>query len=109
MTRSADQAGIAEHARRIYAEQMQRFVAAVAEHFPRGTRATRPAGGHLLWIELEPEVDSFALHDAALRHGLRGLAGNSSLYRLLREHGKFQGTRTPHGRAKVIAPVKVPA
>jgi hypothetical protein len=33
--------------------------------------------------------------DTALRVGLRGLPGGSSLSRLLREHGKFQGHKTP--------------
>lgn len=56
--------------RRSYQDQMRRMLAAVAEHFPPQTRATRPLGGHLLWIELPSAVDSLELHEAAVRAGL---------------------------------------
>src|SRR5262249_43818441 len=48
-------AGQAEHMRQ-----------AVAECFPAGTRISRPAGGHMLWIELAPKIDTLKLHRAAL-------------------------------------------
>ena len=40
----------------------------VACHFPEGTRVTRPQGGHVIWVECPPAVDSMALHQAALAH-----------------------------------------
>jgi hypothetical protein len=39
--------------------------------------------------------------DTALRAGLRGLPGGSSLSQLLRERGKFRGHKTPARREKV--------
>ncbi len=43
---------------------------AVARHFPPGTRATRPAGGYFLWIELPEGTDTLALQQLALSHGI---------------------------------------
>ncbi len=38
----------------------------VAQHFPKGTRVTDPAGGFILWLELPAQIDSLALCRAAL-------------------------------------------
>ncbi len=38
----------------------------VAAHFPAGTRATRPDGGGVLWVELPGRVRALELHDRAL-------------------------------------------
>ena len=46
------------------------MTAAVAEHFPEGTRVTRPRGGHVLWIELPEGADSLKLHEDALAAGI---------------------------------------
>jgi DNA-binding transcriptional MocR family regulator len=43
---------------------------AVARHFPAGTRATRPQGGYLLWVELPPEFDALQLYQDAKPRGL---------------------------------------
>lgn len=56
--------------RRTYADLMCRMRAAVCEHFPQGTRATRPQGGHLLWVELPAEIDSVRLRNEALGAGI---------------------------------------
>ncbi|MGC4031323.1 MAG: PLP-dependent aminotransferase family protein [Tepidisphaeraceae bacterium] len=37
----------------------------ICRHFPAGTRATRPVGGHVLWVELPGHVDSVKLFEAA--------------------------------------------
>ncbi|MEM8678698.1 MAG: PLP-dependent aminotransferase family protein [Planctomycetota bacterium] len=52
--------------RRIYQEQLCLLSHAVFEHFPAGTRATRPAGGHILWVELPEGMDSRQLEALAL-------------------------------------------
>ncbi len=39
---------------------------AVTRHFPEGTRAARPSGGYVVWVELPAGVDAMALHRAAL-------------------------------------------
>jgi len=52
--------------RRYYAQQVQLVSAAVQRAFPEGTRVTRPAGGHVLWVEMPPRVDALDLHARAL-------------------------------------------
>lgn len=63
--------GYAHHLRklrRFYAAEIRRMTEAVAQYFPPGTKATRPAGGQLLWVELPPGVDSLELYRRALQH-----------------------------------------
>ena len=38
----------------------------IADHFPAGTRVTRPQGGYFLWLELPPHIDALQLHQLAL-------------------------------------------
>ena len=52
--------------RRVYAEQVQRVTHAITKYFPEGTKATRPAGGYVLWVELPSQIDSIELFDGAL-------------------------------------------
>ena len=56
--------------RTTYRGLVTRISAAVAEHFPDGTRMTRPRGGHVLWVEMPSSVDSIKLFDRALSHGI---------------------------------------
>ncbi len=56
--------------RRLYAAQLSSLAAAVARHFPDGTRLTRPNGGFLLWAELPERVDTLALFFEALGQGI---------------------------------------
>lgn len=56
--------------RRALSAQMVRMSAAVARHFPSGTRVSRPAGGFVLWVELPERVDALALHRRALAEGV---------------------------------------
>ncbi|TMA77138.1 MAG: PLP-dependent aminotransferase family protein [Deltaproteobacteria bacterium] len=42
----------------------------VAAHFPAGTRATRPDGGGVLWVEMPEGISSLELHDRALAAGI---------------------------------------
>jgi DNA-binding transcriptional MocR family regulator len=50
--------------------QQGAMLEAVVRHFPKGTRATHPAGGYFLWIELAEGVDALALHRRALSLGI---------------------------------------
>lgn len=50
--------------------QQAAMLDAVARHFPKGTRATRPDGGYFLWIELSGGVDALELHRRALSLGI---------------------------------------
>jgi DNA-binding transcriptional MocR family regulator len=64
--------GYASHLRRLrrtYATQLDRLRGLVAEYLPEGTRATVPAGGYLLWVELpEPCSAARLFQDALAAH-----------------------------------------
>jgi DNA-binding transcriptional MocR family regulator len=57
-------------ARTAYRRQRDRLVELIAEHFPGGTRVTRPAGGFVAWVELPRRVDAVALYHQALAAGI---------------------------------------
>jgi len=68
-----ERGGFDKHLRKLrltLAEQQAQLAQAVAQHFPRGTRATRPAGGYFLWVELPEGVDALQLHRQALALGI---------------------------------------
>jgi DNA-binding transcriptional MocR family regulator len=50
--------------------QQAQMLAALAGHFPAGARVTHPEGGYFLWVVLPEEVDTLALHGAALERGV---------------------------------------
>lgn len=56
--------------RRAFAAQVTRTAEAVLATFPSGTAVSQPRGAYFLWVQLPETVDAFALHDAALRHGV---------------------------------------
>ena len=63
--------------RQFLAEQVYRFSSAIAENFPAHTRISRPSGGFLLWIELEPGFDALEFAAEALnRHRIAIIPGN---------------------------------
>jgi DNA-binding transcriptional MocR family regulator len=51
-------------------ESMRRAIAAIGEHFPRGTRTSQPRGGMMLWVELPRKVSAVELHRRALAEGI---------------------------------------
>ncbi|HEY2380407.1 MAG TPA: PLP-dependent aminotransferase family protein [Terriglobia bacterium] len=51
--------------RQTLAQQVQRHSQAAARYFPEGTKISRPAAGHVLWVELPPAIDSWKLFRAA--------------------------------------------
>lgn len=53
------------------ASSMQRASALVAEHFPPGTRMTRPKGGMALWLELPRRVSALKLYQLAAAEEIR--------------------------------------
>jgi DNA-binding transcriptional MocR family regulator len=56
------------HLRRLRAalsDGVNRMSEAITKHFPQDTRLTRPRGGYVLWVQLPPAVDAFALFDQA--------------------------------------------
>ncbi|WP_024301835.1 PLP-dependent aminotransferase family protein [Pseudogulbenkiania sp. MAI-1] len=52
--------------KRRYAVHVDKVRSLIADHFPAGTRATRPSGGFLLWVELPEQCDTVALFHAAI-------------------------------------------
>ena len=52
---------------RTYSRLTELTQGAVARHFPAGTRATRPSGGFVLWVELPKGCDAVELYDRALQ------------------------------------------
>lgn len=71
--------------RRQFQNQVERTLAAVARHFPAGTRTTRPRGGLVLWVELPGTIDTAALWQRASAEGIACVPGDlfspSGLYR----------------------------
>jgi DNA-binding transcriptional MocR family regulator len=62
--------------RRKLRDQVQRFSMAISEHFPEGTRMTRPSGGCVLWVELPERVDARILHDRAAEREISIVPGD---------------------------------
>ena len=56
--------------RHTLAMQRDAMTQAVARYFPAGTKATRPEGGYLMWLELPDGCDALQLHQQALAHGI---------------------------------------
>ena len=56
--------------RKSVAATMRSLGDCVAAHFPAGTRATRPEGGGVMWVELPAGISALRLHDRALEAGI---------------------------------------
>ena len=66
------------HLRRLRAalqQQVRSMSAAVARYFPPGTRISVPKGGLVLWVEMNPCIDSLAVYREAQRQGIAILPG----------------------------------
>lgn len=57
--------------RRMYREQMEATIDAIARHFPPTTRFTRPEGGHVVWVQLPSGVAAMDIYHEAASHGIR--------------------------------------
>lgn len=44
------------------------FLRTISEHFPKGTKVSRPQGGFILWVELPKNINTLELYEMALRH-----------------------------------------
>jgi len=72
------------HLRRQLHTLSLRFIQAVTQYFPEGTRITRPQGGFALWLELDKKIDTYKLHKRALKHGIGITPGQ-----IFSSHGQF--------------------
>ena len=71
--------GYERHLKRLrasLADQVARVRHATARYFPDGTRISRPAGGHMLWVELPPRTDGIDVYRRALEHRISVLPGS---------------------------------
>jgi len=69
-----------QHVRRIravYGERREAMLAALARHFPRGVRWTRPQGGLFLWVTLPKGFDTAALLEDAIREKVAFVPGSA--------------------------------
>ncbi|ODS81599.1 MAG: transcriptional regulator [Cytophagaceae bacterium SCN 52-12] len=55
------------HLRKTLQENYQRYALAIAEHFPDGTKISRPRGGLALWVEFPKGTDTTELYNHALK------------------------------------------
>ena len=58
------------HLRRTLQLNYQNYVQAIAEYFPKGTKTSRPQGGLTLWVEFNKNIDTVALYDLGIQHGI---------------------------------------
>ncbi len=68
LARYLGEGGYEHHLRRLrhaLQAQQNRMLQAVTEHFPAGTRVSRPRGGYFLWLELPEGTDTLRLHRQA--------------------------------------------
>ena len=56
--------------RHLLEDQQLLMAAAVATHFPPGTKVSRPLGGYFLWVELPVGIDAMALYRLSLERGV---------------------------------------
>ncbi|KAA0988808.1 aminotransferase-like domain-containing protein [Dyadobacter aurulentus] len=49
---------------------MLRYSGAIADYFPEGTKASRPQGGSVLWVELPAHIDTVDLYEKALTRNI---------------------------------------
>jgi DNA-binding transcriptional MocR family regulator len=52
--------------RRMLQGNLLKYSRAVADYFPEGTRASRPQGGFVLWVELPEPIDTMELFEKAI-------------------------------------------
>jgi len=56
--------------RRALHTQCLRYTQAIIQYFPQDVKLSRPAGGFVLWVEMNKEVDAYKLYQEALKHGI---------------------------------------
>ncbi len=61
--------------RKLYADQCEVMLAALAEHFPEGTSWTRPEGGMFIWVTLPGHIDSMELLQEAIAENVAFVPG----------------------------------
>lgn len=60
------------------------FQRTIEEYFPENTRISKPQGGFVLWLELDPRIDTAVLYDIALQHKIGFAPG-----RMFTQHNQY--------------------
>ena len=68
-----------ERALPYYRERRDALTAALERHLAGEYRATRPVGGHHVWVTLDRPVSDRALYNEALRHGVTFTPGAATM------------------------------
>lgn len=55
--------------------QSLRYLQAIIDHFPEGTKVSRPQGGFIVWVELDKKIDTFQLRREAMKHKISIVPG----------------------------------
>lgn len=56
--------------RRTLQDNYQHYARVIAQHFPEGTKITRPQGGIAVWVAFHKSIDTSILYDMAIRQGI---------------------------------------
>lgn len=56
--------------RRTLQNNYQNYVQTIAEHFPEGTKTSRPQGGLSLWVEFDQKIKTNELYDLAIKQNI---------------------------------------
>jgi len=57
-------------AREVYRQRRDRLLDMIGQHFPEGTRMSKPQGGFVAWLQLPGNVDANVLYDKAKMAGV---------------------------------------
>ncbi|MES2238845.1 MAG: PLP-dependent aminotransferase family protein [Bacteroidota bacterium] len=60
------------------------FQHTIEEYFPENTKISKPQGGFVLWLELDPRIDTAALYDIAIQQKISFAPG-----RMFTQHDQF--------------------
>lgn len=58
-----------------FRQQVSATIQAIARYFPQGTKLTAPAGGYILWIELDKQIDGMELFRLARSRNILFIPG----------------------------------
>jgi DNA-binding transcriptional MocR family regulator len=56
--------------RNLLYKQCLKYIRAITEYFPDDTCVSRPQGGFVLWVELNKDIDTFRLHQEAIKQNI---------------------------------------
>ena len=92
------------HLRRVrgqYQRARDQMIDWVSRYFPAGTRASRPQGGFVLWVELPESFDTLRLNRALLEQGVQIAVGS-----IFSASGKFRNCLRMNFAARATAEIE---